>query len=639
MQPKQEWQLQHFLRSPLLIWLIVWILGSWLLVEYGMVLLAPTLGLAERWLAALSMIALMISSLIGHIWAHKVTSRSYSSNQQAIPLNLFGDPAQVWPAQEATCIELYSVLAGPAFNVLLAIISAIIWNMQLDRVLDTISFGLALFNAAITLVNLMPAYPLDGGRLLCTLLQGWLPIAQARRIVSITSIVLFGGLLAWGIYLISLQARFSLETGAGLIAATLLLASGLRYRPEQMQEQTSSRNAKQLSEEHFKAGCSHTISSLSGVFQAAKWPGRHQKEMPWRDAVPPNHSFQTASNNSEALAKKRFSIVASMLILILQLGIALALLPMVDGMYAPGPAVAVGPMISVPAERRSEETHGALLLTTVITQTPITLGQWLWAQLNPAYVLVPPERVVPVDMTPQQLIQRNVSMLEESEATALVVGARLGGYPAELTSTALQISSVAADSPSLNILLPGDIILSVDNTPTPDMTSLREQLARHRAGDQVTLQLERQGERKALTVELMAPAENSQIPRIGIALQPLGLNAELPFPISITTQKIVGGPSAGLMFSLAIYDALSAGDLTQGWRIAGTGTISLDGTVGPIGGIAQKVAGAEWAGAEFFIVPREHEQEARQVARRIQLIPVSTAQEAIQALQKLPPHP
>jgi PDZ domain-containing protein len=246
---------------------------------------------------------------------------------------------------------------------------------------------------------------------------------------------------------------------------------------------------------------------------------------------------------------------------------------------------------------------------------------------------------VPRDVTPRELVQQNLSMLEESEATAIVVGMRLAGEQAELVSTAVAVSSVAPESPSAGLLLPGDIIVSVDGEPTPRAEILRDALGRHQAGDSVRLALLRDGQPVNVEARLMAPAEPGGPARIGVTLQPVGLDVDLAFPVSITTQKIVGGPSAGLMFTLAVYDVLTPDDLTHGWRIAGTGTIALDGTVGPIGGSAQKVAGAEWAGAQYFIVPREHEQEARRAARTITLIPVSTAQEAIAALRALPPKP
>ena len=565
---------------PRLLWLVIGLAMSWALAEYGMALLAPTLALPQRWPTALSIVTLLFLSLEGHVWAHQ---RLQSSDHTHIPRLVFGDPAQAWPVRQSSISELWAISVGPLFNLLLALVSLLIWNMQLHPMLDAITFAVGLLNLSIALVNIVPAYPLDGGRFWRALLQSCLPARQAQRIVYWVSAILLGGLAAWGLYLISLQARFSPETGATVLAIAALLVASLRYRPAHKQEQIS----------HPQVGSS----------------GR------------------------------KFLLMASVLVGLAQLSVGAALLPMVDGMYAPGPAVPVGPMISVPAERRSQESRGALLLTTVITQTPITLGQWLWAHISPAYVLVPPERVVPSDMTPQQLIQRNVSMLEESEASAIVVALRLAGFQADVTSTMLQITGVVAESPSARLLQAGDILISAEGVATPSMEILRQQIAQRKAGDQIMLEIERNQQREKFQVMLMPPAEHSQIPRIGVTLQPLGLDTILPFPVSITTQKIVGGPSAGLMFTLAIYDAVTPGDLTHGWKIAGTGTISIDGTVGPIGGIGQKVAGAEWAGAEYFIVPREHEQEARQAAGHIRLIPVSTAQEAIQALQALPDHP
>ncbi|MFQ5595639.1 MAG: S16 family serine protease, partial [Anaerolineae bacterium] len=101
-------------------------------------------------------------------------------------------------------------------------------------------------------------------------------------------------------------------------------------------------------------------------------------------------------------------------------------------------------------------------------------------------------------------------------------------------------------------------------------------------------------------------------------------------------QKIAGGPSAGLMFTLTIFNLLTPEDLTGGRRIAGTGTINLDGEVGPIGGVEQKVAGAEGAGAEYFLSPPENHEDALRVAEHIKVVEVATAEEAIQFLRGLP---
>ena len=96
-----------------------------------------------------------------------------------------------------------------------------------------------------------------------------------------------------------------------------------------------------------------------------------------------------------------------------------------------------------------------------------------------------------------------------------------------------------------------------------------------------------------VSVPLIAPTITNTTPRLGIVIGSAGSDVQLPFPVQIVPEKIVGGPSAGLMFTLAVYNAVTPTDITGGRKIAGTGTISLDGTVGPIGGVEQKVAAAE----------------------------------------------
>jgi PDZ domain-containing protein len=136
-------------------------------------------------------------------------------------------------------------------------------------------------------------------------------------------------------------------------------------------------------------------------------------------------------------------------------------------------------------------------------------------------------------------------------------------------------------------------------------------------------------------VPLITPAQPGDSPRIGIVIQSAGFDLNLPFPVEIHSQKIVGGPSAGLMFTLTVYNLLTPEDLTGGRRIAGTGTISLDGTVGPIGGVEQKVAAAESAGAVYFLCPADNYDDAVAVARDIQVVKIETVDQALAFLQGL----
>jgi PDZ domain-containing protein len=140
-----------------------------------------------------------------------------------------------------------------------------------------------------------------------------------------------------------------------------------------------------------------------------------------------------------------------------------------------------------------------------------------------------------------------------------------------------------------------------------------------------------------LSIELIPPGSADGAPRIGISIETAGLAYDLPFPVQITPKKIAGGPSAGLMFTLTVYDLLTEEDLTGGRKIAGTGTIDINGNVGPIGGVQQKVAAAERAGAEYFLCPAQNYADAVAVAKEIEVVQVTTAEEAIEFLKSLPP--
>jgi PDZ domain-containing protein len=235
------------------------------------------------------------------------------------------------------------------------------------------------------------------------------------------------------------------------------------------------------------------------------------------------------------------------------------------------------------------------------------------------------------------LAQQEYQMLDESETTAIVEGLRLAGYDATTEGKGARVVSILPDSPAKGVLQPGDVIVGLNGQPIRTTSELTNQLMAQDAHAAVPLQIERDGRKMELAVPLIPPSKSGQPPRIGILVESAGFSVQLPFPVEIVPQKISGGPSAGLMFTLTVYNMVTPEDLTGGRKIAGTGTINLDGTVGPIGGVQQKVAGAEIAGAEYFLSPPENYKDARAVARDIQVIKVDTAEQAIQFLRSLPP--
>ncbi len=153
-------------------------------------------------------------------------------------------------------------------------------------------------------------------------------------------------------------------------------------------------------------------------------------------------------------------------------------------------------------------------------------------------------------------------------------------------------------------------------------------------GSEVDLRVRRDEAVTAVTVVTDASLDDASTSRIGVELAD---DFDPPFDVTIDLGREIGGPSAGLMFSLAIYDKLTPGSLTGGAYVAGTGTIDASGAVGPIGGIQQKIAGAEDRGATVFLVPSNNCQEAgdSQYADDVDLIKVATMDDAVTALESL----
>lgn len=568
-----------------LTWLVGLVAGLWAIGSLFIPIVGAFLTSLETWTLAIVTGLLSLICLIGHVNAHQWAARVVGSElPPTIPLYPIGDAAQVWPAAPTAWREAVAALAGPVVSLALAGLAYLLWNIQLNAYLNTITLFLILFNAGIAAINLAPFLPLDGGRLVRAIVWGLLARpAWWARVERWWGLIAVAGLTGWGVFLMSQQVRFSGATGAG----TLLLAG------------------------------------LIGVMLLAH-PGWQ-----WTRPDPAAPTFWSMGFIRLPLA---------VLLLAGLLGLTLLLIPTNNGLEAPGIAPPVEPMVAVPDGYR-QPVRGSFLLTTVFSQTPITAGEWLIGLLSPAIRLVPPEQIVPPDTTMQEVAQRNYRMLDDSQTAAAAVGLRLAGYEVDIHGRGARVLSVLPDSPATGLLQPGDVIVGVNGIEVEAVSALTTQLARQPRQSQARLQVERDGESLEITTSLMPPPEPDQPPRIGITVEDVGYDIDLPFPVEITPQKIIGGPSAGLMFALTVYNLVTPEDLTGGRIIAGTGTINLDGSVGPIGGVQQKVVGAELAGAEYFLSPPENYDDAVAMARHLTVVKVTTATEAIEFLRSLPPRP
>ena len=158
----------------------------------------------------------------------------------------------------------------------------------------------------------------------------------------------------------------------------------------------------------------------------------------------------------------------------------------------------------------------------------------------------------------------------------------------------------------------------------------------HRPGDRLPLEVRRSDATLSLTTTLAESPEQQGRALMGVVVVTYKVKYSFPRELKIQSEEL-GGPSAGLMFALALYNSLTPGDLTGGHRIAGTGALATDGRVRGVGGIPYKVRAAEKAGAAYFLAPTDNADEARGAARTVQVVPVGSFDEALPFIQQLPP--
>jgi PDZ domain-containing protein len=291
----------------------------------------------------------------------------------------------------------------------------------------------------------------------------------------------------------------------------------------------------------------------------------------------------------------------------------------------PGPARAVQPLIRF-EDRTRYESQGSFVMTSV-RYTRLTGFDMLLAWLDPDRAVVARSVLYPDEENAQVQHERSISQMDSSKLDASAVVLRtLEGYPKDHGDGVL-VESVVSGCAADGELFPGDRILSIDGEPVDGYRDASRAIEAAPSGSTLTFDLSVDGDPE--TVDLVRePCGDSEDPLVGVRL----INS-FPFDVSISSGEI-GGPSAGLMWALGLYDLLTTGDLTDGRTIAGTGQIALDGTVIPIAGIEGKLSAAADAGASVFLVPEGNMQAARASGGHgLELVPVATFGDALAYLQ------
>lgn len=310
--------------------------------------------------------------------------------------------------------------------------------------------------------------------------------------------------------------------------------------------------------------------------------------------------------------------------------------------YQPGSASEVAPMIKVENADPAEE--GTFMMTTV-SASYANVALLVASVFNSNSEIVRKETRLG-DKTEDEYAAEQVFYMNSSQSYSVQAAYRAANIPYEDVVDYLYVFSVPVES-NKGQFLPGDKIISVEGQKVPDPEALSVLLSSKKIGDQVDVLLERDGsevKEQMTLVEIKDKEGAAARPGFGVtiaAVQKVEPKVEGKGVSFVDTD--VGGPSAGLMFTMEIYNRLTPGDLTKGYRIAGTGTINAEGVVGPIGGVKYKIVAANRKDADIFFVPTKNYEEAKAKADNIgtsmKLVPVSTLDDALKYIEELPVKP
>lgn len=379
-------------------------------------------------------------------------------------------------------------------------------------------------------------------------------------------------------------------------------------------------------------------------------------------SLPPAGILPPAGADDEALRtwrpSRRLIVLLTILVVVVATLVAAATVPINMVIEAPGPTWNVLGSADTDGSQDSNgqssvinvtgaQTYpadGALRMTTVSVRgcpgSPVTALDVIQAWFDDNKTIVDRNTVCPESMSAQEVEQVNQAQMTSSQDAAVVAALMETGLA---TRMVLQVENLAEEQTSTEIQI-GDILTSItpEGGPTTQVTDfgqLRALLTTIPPGTRVTLGVERDGAAVEAHLTTINPkdADGDGNPDSEGSLLGLVLSARADSDIDATFGlQDVGGPSAGSMFALGIVDALTPGDMTGGKDIAGTGTIEIDGQVGAIGGIRQKMAGAQDAGSDYFLAPASNCSEVvGHEPRGMEVFAVSTLHEAVGAVEAI----
>ncbi|SFJ61247.1 SepM family pheromone-processing serine protease [Thermoflavimicrobium dichotomicum] len=292
-----------------------------------------------------------------------------------------------------------------------------------------------------------------------------------------------------------------------------------------------------------------------------------------------------------------------------------------------------------------QDERGSFLLTTISLKRA-SIADYLLSFTSDEMKLVPEEQILAQNESDEEYERRQQENMIESQNHAIIAAFRQAKKPMKVEHIGVEVIEVTKNAKSG--LKTGDLIQAIDKRPIRDSESLIRYLQNKKAGEMVEVSFVRKNKPMKQKVSLISlpSVSKEEKSRAGLGIVPMDrIRLHTNPPAQIKTENI-GGPSAGLMFSLEVLDQLLPENLTRGYTVAGTGTINDKGEVGQIGGIEFKVLAAEREGAQIFFCPKDihpgddNEKIAKETARKIhtkmKIVPVSKLDDAVKYLRKLP---
>lgn len=310
----------------------------------------------------------------------------------------------------------------------------------------------------------------------------------------------------------------------------------------------------------------------------------------------------------------------------------------------PGGAYELSPLVQVVDGDEDDEGTFSLMTISMLNATP---ALYVFAQFQDGYKVLAPEQVRSPHETDDEYNVRQLKMMSDSQINALKAAFETAELPYEIETGGVFVLNVLEGGAADGILKAGDRVLSIDGNRFETQQEFIEYLAEKQSGDSVELIIDRGGRELIEGIVLEPLPTEPERPGLGISFvedQSITTDPE----VTIDSEEI-GGPSAGLMFTLEILNQLVDEDISKGYDIAGTGTMESEGEVGRIGGIDQKVMAADNAGMEIFFTPFDGTEDdgvsnygiavetAEKIGTDMEIVPVKTLQDALDYLEELQP--